>query len=401
MTADEATERRAALIAALEREGVLRDASVRATMLTVPRHRFLPHEPLDRAYANAAVATKFAGAVSISSASQPSMVAIMLEQLRVAPGMRVLEIGAGTGYNAALLRVLAGPAGHVTTVDIDEDITDAARRQLASIGITDVDVITGDGAAGYLPNAPYDRVILTVNAGDIAPTWVEQMEAGGVLVLPLSIGPAQFSIAFTKNDDVLRATGMQPCGFMPLRGSMGDGETGSLTVIPAPGLTMMLKNADADRAGAIAALLHTPPTSRAIPGLTEGWFSALALALSDPHQHHIFASISSDESQFGFVGHGYGIFDPEAKGGIVLLLSPALDGTADTTTRVYGDPATADWLGETIAAWFAHGTPRPQDYDVTALPLDATAPLQPGAHVVAIPHWRLVFAGKPTPRPPP
>src|SRR5947209_20254991 len=122
MMEDEAAALRAALIAHLERDGSLADPAVRAAMLAVPRHRFLPGEPLERAYANDAIATKFADGVSISSASQPSIVALMLEQLALAPGMNVLEIGAGTGYNAALLRALVGPTGHVTTVDIDADI---------------------------------------------------------------------------------------------------------------------------------------------------------------------------------------------------------------------------------------------------------------------------------------
>src|SRR4051794_15968733 len=106
MEPDEATKLRTALIAQLDREGTLHDATVRAAMLAVPRHVFLPNEPLERSYANDAVATKFADNVSISSASQPSIVALMLEQLALAPGMHVLEIGAGTGYNAALLRTL-------------------------------------------------------------------------------------------------------------------------------------------------------------------------------------------------------------------------------------------------------------------------------------------------------
>ncbi len=195
---------------------------------------FLPNEPLERAYANDAIATKFADGVSISSASQPAIVALMLEQLALAPGMNVLEIGAGTGYNAALMRTLVGPSGRVSTVDIDADITEGARAHLAAAGITDVTVVTADGAAGYVAHAPYDRIILTVNAGDIAPAWAAQLKAGGSLVLPLSVGAAQFSIAFEKRGDGLHSLSMQPCSFMPLRGSMGSDATGSRAHQPAP-----------------------------------------------------------------------------------------------------------------------------------------------------------------------
>jgi len=391
MEPDEATTRRTALIAQLERDGILHDATVRAAMLAVPRHAFLPAISLERAYANDAVATKFAGDVSISSASQPAMVAEMLEQLALAPGMRVLEIGAGTGYNAALLRTLVGPTGHVTTVDIDADITDAARAHLASVGLTDIDIVTGDGAAGYAPNAPYDRIILTVNAGDIAPTWFAQLKPGGLLVLPLSVGPAQFSIAFVKTDGVLRSRSLQPCSFMPLRGRMGDAAAGSRTNRAAPGLRLMMTNGAAHDANQIAALLEKPPASRIIAGVQHGWFSALAFALADTRQLRVFAFVSSDDARYGFVGHGYGIFDLAAGGGTIIRLSDAQDGTADMTTLIYGDAQTGAWLDRVFADWGTHGAPSAQEYSVTAVPADAPVLASAGEFIVRIPHWQLVF----------
>ncbi len=391
MRLDEATARRTALIAQLEADGVLHDATVRAAMLAVPRHRFLPNEPLERAYANDAVATKFAGDISISSASQPAMVAEMLEQLALISGMNVLEIGAGTGYNAALLRALVGPSGRVTTVDIDTDITAAACAHLASVGITDIEIITGDGAMGYARNAPYDRIILTVNAGDIAPAWVAQLKTGGVLVLPLSIGPAQFSIAFVKVDDVLRSQSLYPCSFMPLRGSMGDDATGTRSIAAAPGLRLMMTNTAAHEAGRIAALLETPAGSRAIAGVRHGWFSALAFALADTTQPRLFAFVSSDDARYGFVGHGYGVFDVTKNDGAVIRLADAMDGTADMTALVYGDTWTGDWLNRVFADWASRGIPRIQEYHVTAIPNGG--PISPTADgfVVRIPHWQLVF----------
>ncbi len=392
---DEATTRRAALIARLERDGVLHDAAVRDAMLVIPRHAFLPNEPLERAYANDAIATKFAGNVSISSASQPAMVAEMLEQLALEPGMNVLEIGAGTGYNAALLRTLVGPTGRVTSVDIDADITDTARAHLASVGITDITVITGDGAAGYASNAPYDRIILTVNAGDIAPAWFAQLNPGGILVLPLSIGPAQFSIAFVKQGDVLQSRSLYPCSFMPLRGSMGDAATGTRTITAAPGLRLIMTNAAAHNAGRIVALLETPPNPRVRPGVRKGWFSVFALALSDAQQQRTFVFVSSDDSRYGFVGHGYGIFDLTSGGGSVIRQSESMDGSAGMSTLTYGDPRTGKWLSDIFAEWESHSAPYAHDYTVTAVAADTPVPATAGEFVVGIPHWRLVFrAGK-------
>lgn len=119
-------------------------------MRTVPRHVFVPEAPLEDAYANAPVHIKYdTVGTSISCASQPSIVALMLDQLDVQPGQRVLELGAGTGYNAGLLAHLVGENGHVTTLDVDDDLVEGARAHLAAAGITNVEAVTRDGALGY------------------------------------------------------------------------------------------------------------------------------------------------------------------------------------------------------------------------------------------------------------
>jgi protein-L-isoaspartate(D-aspartate) O-methyltransferase len=390
MAEDEAAERRAALIAHLERDGALSDPAVRAAMLAVPRHHFLPETPLALAYADDAIATKFADGVSVSSASQPAIVAQMLEQLALAPGMRVLEIGAGTGYNAAILRTLVGPSGHVTTIDIDEDITDAARAHLNSIGMTDVEVITGDGALGWPPNAPYDRVILTVNAGDIAPTWAAQLAEGGLLVLPLTIGTAQFSVAFEKHDDVLQSQSLVSCGFMPLRGSMAGGATGSISLSPAPGLTLTIVNAWREQADAVAALLQTPPTPTTFPLPARGWWNALAFALAGAEVQVFSAGMRSEDVRYGFTGYAFGVFDQAVTSGCVLSFESTRDADPRVNAHTYGSIRVTDWLTETLVAWETAGAPQPSAYHVTAFPQPSTTTPHRG-FIVDLPHWRLLI----------
>src|SRR5690606_14213709 len=138
-----------------------------------------------------------------SSSSQPAMIAIMLEQLDLQPGHHVLEIGAGTGYNAALIAHLVGEQGRVTTIDIDKGLVDAARAHLAKAGFDRVEVIAGDGMRGYAPNAPYDRIILTAAGWDIPPEWLAQLKPDGRLLLPLSFYGPQLSIAFERRDGYL------------------------------------------------------------------------------------------------------------------------------------------------------------------------------------------------------
>ena len=151
---------------------------------------------------------------------------MMLDQLDVHPGQRILEIGAGTGYNAALLADLTGPGGQVTSVDIDPEVTARARRALDATGYQHVHVATRDGALGDPEYAPYDRIILTVGAWDLPPAWWAQLAPGGRLVVPLRWRGQTRSIAFahigsgTRN--VLRSDSVELCGFVPMVGQEGE-----------------------------------------------------------------------------------------------------------------------------------------------------------------------------------
>lgn len=246
------------LVEKLRRDGVLRNDAVERALLAVPRHLFLPHVSLEDAYSDNAILTHEQDGMPISSASQPAIVAIMLQQLGVGPGMRVLEIGAGTGYNAALLAELTGPAGHVTTVDIGEEIAAEARGRLDAAGYGRVRVIAADGAAGWLENAPYDRIELTVSATDVTPAWYEQLRDGGLMTLPLWLGISDASVAFRKRDGALYSESLAPCGFMRLRGV----EKSEVRWVPLEnGLRLGSDEADS-LAGPVKTLLAARPRRR-------------------------------------------------------------------------------------------------------------------------------------------
>ena len=224
----------------------------------MPRHIFLPDVTVAEVYTDRAFPTKHADGKPISSSSQPAIMAIMLEQLALQADQRVLEIGAGTGYNAALIAQIVGPGGHVVTIDIDEDLVAQARQHLAAAGSDGVDVRCADGGYGYVEGAPYDRIILTASAWDIAPAWYDQLALGGRLVLPLSLRQVQQSIAFERHDDHLESASAVDCGFMPLRGAFAGPER----VVPLgeePGPFLL---ADGDRqiaADAVIEAMSAPP----------------------------------------------------------------------------------------------------------------------------------------------
>jgi protein-L-isoaspartate(D-aspartate) O-methyltransferase len=140
-------------------------AVVEAAFLAVPRHLFLPKVEAREAYRDAAITVKSdAEGRPVSSSTQPGMMAIMLEQLGLAAGQRVLEIGTGTGYNAAVLARLVGDSGSVVTIDVEADLVEQARANLAAAGVSGVTVVCGDGADGVPAYAPYDRIIVTAGA---------------------------------------------------------------------------------------------------------------------------------------------------------------------------------------------------------------------------------------------
>jgi protein-L-isoaspartate(D-aspartate) O-methyltransferase len=183
----------------------------RASFLAVPRHRFIPdtvwcpadrgltplrrHDDpqrwLDCVYDREAVVIQVddgnpendRGRHITSSASHPGVVAAMLAALDAAPGMSVLEIGTGSGYNAALLAARLG-AQHVTTIEVDHQLAAHARAALAATGFDRVRVVTSDGARGHPARAPYDRVISTAAVSEVPYAWVAQTRPGGLVLTP-------------------------------------------------------------------------------------------------------------------------------------------------------------------------------------------------------------------------
>jgi protein-L-isoaspartate(D-aspartate) O-methyltransferase len=219
--AGESRALRRELVDKLRLDGQIRSRAVAEAFLAVPREVFVPGVALDDVYRSSeAILVKRVDGVGVSSASAPDVMATMLELLDVRPGMRVLEIGAGTGYNAALLGFLVGDGGAVVSVDIDADLVDGARAHLTALGCNNVDVVLGDGALGYATDAPYDRIMLTVASRDLAPAWREQLTADGRLLLPLALRGPQRCVVFASAGDHLVSRGLCACGFIPLRGAL-------------------------------------------------------------------------------------------------------------------------------------------------------------------------------------
>ncbi|MEV0171915.1 methyltransferase domain-containing protein [Streptomyces sp. NPDC050803] len=236
---DLAASARAELVHEIDGSGAWdADPAWREVFAAVPRHVFVPYyyvgvmggyerrwgespDPVARerwvrgAYADVPLATRMRDGELVSSSSQPSLMAMMLVALGVEDGDRVLEIGAGTGYNAALLAHRLGDDDLVTTVDLEPEITETARQHLAAAGHHPV-VLTGDGARGAPERAPFDRIIATCTLPSIPHAWLAQCRPGARILTPLATGLVALTVQSAG-----QAEGRflhTPAYFVPLRG---------------------------------------------------------------------------------------------------------------------------------------------------------------------------------------
>jgi len=193
----------------LRRRGIADKAVLRA-MDEVPRERFVDPNFMQSAYADQALPIECGQTIS-----QPYVVAYMTEQLGVRPHHRVLEIGTGSGYQAAVLSRLAR---EVVSIERYRTLADRARERLESLGYDKVDVVTGDGFVGVPGGAPYDRIIVTAAAERLPETLLDQLaDNGGVMILPLGAQDgSQHLIKLTKLQTGIRRENLIPVRFVPM-----------------------------------------------------------------------------------------------------------------------------------------------------------------------------------------
>jgi protein-L-isoaspartate(D-aspartate) O-methyltransferase len=197
-----------AFLLTLRRRGI-GDAAVLRAMDEVPRERFVARDLAGNAYADHAMPIDCGQTIS-----QPYVVAYMTEQLNVLPHHRVLEIGTGSGYQAAILSRLARD---VVSVERYRTLAEQARGRLRELGYNNVEVIVGDGLAGVPAQAPFDRILVTAAAEEVPPALLAQLGEGGIMLLPLGphAGP-QYIVKLTKTPAELKREDLIGVRFVPL-----------------------------------------------------------------------------------------------------------------------------------------------------------------------------------------
>jgi protein-L-isoaspartate(D-aspartate) O-methyltransferase len=219
-TDDRSAELRNTTVEQLKEAGTIVSPRIEAVIRKVPRETFAPDVDLEAVYEpwNGLVTKRDEAGRALSSLSAPDAQAHMLEQALLEPGMNVLEIGSG-GMNAAYLAEMVGPDGRVTTMDIDEFVTERASRFLEQAGYGRVNVVLADAEHGVPEFAPYDRILVTVGTWDVPPAWSEQLLEGGRLVVPLQVLGLMRTVAFVKKGQALVSDSSRMFGFVPMQGA--------------------------------------------------------------------------------------------------------------------------------------------------------------------------------------
>jgi protein-L-isoaspartate(D-aspartate) O-methyltransferase len=188
----------------------IQDSATLAAIRTVPRHEFVP--PDQQAYAYLDTPLPIGHGQTIS---QPAVVALMTELIEPRPGKRVLEVGTGSGYQAA---VLAETGARVWSIEIFEALAQQAKERLASLGYSNVNVRHGDGYAGWPDAAPFDAILVTAAADSVPPALLEQLAPGGRLVMPVGDPKTHQELVLIQKDARGRLASREliPVRFVPL-----------------------------------------------------------------------------------------------------------------------------------------------------------------------------------------
>jgi protein-L-isoaspartate(D-aspartate) O-methyltransferase len=195
------------------RDRGVRSESVLAAMSAVPRHEFVPPSQAAAAYSDHALAIGEGQTIS-----QPYVVAAMTQALALTGSERVLEIGGGSGYQAAVLSMLAH---EIIAIELLPQLAEACRERLARLGFSNVRVVHGDGSLGWLPGAPYDAILVAAAAPKIPPPLVEQLAEGGRLLIPVGSVAEQNLLRIVKRGNQITQEILFACRFVPLRGRHG------------------------------------------------------------------------------------------------------------------------------------------------------------------------------------
>ncbi|PIY59791.1 protein-L-isoaspartate O-methyltransferase [Candidatus Woesearchaeota archaeon CG_4_10_14_0_8_um_filter_47_5] len=205
-----------ALISSWQSRGIITDQRIIDAFRAIPREHFMSKHYKEYAYDDTAYPL-FSG----STISQPTTVLLMTQWLKPEKGQKILEIGTGSGYQAALLSLLVGPRGTIFTAEIIPELARYAREKIKALGLSNITLLQADAGTGYESRAPYDRIIITAACPKIPSPLIDQLKTGGILVAPVGEIGIQTMMRLTKRKEGYTKEHLGSFAFVPMSGVHG------------------------------------------------------------------------------------------------------------------------------------------------------------------------------------
>lgn len=348
--------------------------AVEAAFRATPRHGFIPryrdwksnewqtvtpetlaqHLPL--LYSNNAIALFGDAESTPSTISQPSLVLHMLELLELSPGQRVLEVGAGSGWNAAMMGRLVAPGGHVYSVEIIPEMAQVAAENVAALGIGNVSIVHGDGGAGYRSGAPYDRAIFTAGTYDLPTAFHEQLRDDALLLLVLKQATGGDTLLLLrKTGEHFTSLDAFPVGFVPMTGAhaLTGQQPQPLAALPhwdeLQSQEVLRRPFWWGGRGNAHLRLRTHGI-RSFLAIVEPWFRTFTMEMADGSTQEVF-----------------GLWDAEGRSMTIAVQDELI---------TYGNLATHDRLRTWLRRWIDFGMPAADSFNLRIYPIHM--PIAPG-----------------------
>ena len=356
-------------------------AAVADAFLATPRHHFIPRyrdwntntwydvtpqtleQHLHFLYSNNAIGLYGDDESTPSTISQPSLVLYMLELLQLAPGQRVFELGAGSGWNAAMMGRLVAPNGHIYSMEIIPEMAQQAAAAIATMGLGNVSIVHGDGGDCYKPGAPYDRAIFTAGAYDLPNCFHRQLRDKAQLLFVLKQATGGDTLfLLQKTESCFRSMESLSVGFVPMTGSHASSEAAPVPLCVLPNWDE-LQRQEVDRRSfwwggrGYASLRWRTQGIRSFLSIVEPWFRTFRIDIKG-----------------GGTQEAFGLWDDEG-GGLTIA-------TRDQLIS-YGNLAPRDRLKMWLRRWIDLGMPAADNFDLRIYPIDAT--ITPGHNEWLIP----------------
>lgn len=290
-----------------------------------------------------------------STISQPSFVLHMLDLLEIKPGQSIFELGAGSGWNAALIARLVGPSGRVVSAEIITDIADRAEMSLQELGIDNVEIIKGDGGSGWAAGAPYDRLIFTAGSFNLPAPYFEQVKAGGRILFILKIpGGGDILHILEKKEGYFTSSHALACGFVPMTGETANDRFAPIDIESMPDWEWYKA-----RQGKSNRLWLDMGDEQGFRAMWRSRSPRFFLSLTEPDFTLFHNPREAQDKKMESVT--FGLWD-QAQRSLAMV--------KERTLLSYGDNSAKTRILNRINAWVALGMPPPEVFDLSIYPAD-------------------------------